>query len=52
MRQEGITTRLQRGQSLGQIARAHRISRTTVGRVLREQTSSSPVPKGLEKPAC
>jgi DNA invertase Pin-like site-specific DNA recombinase len=29
-----------RGQSLGQIARAHRISRTTVHRVLQEQTTS------------
>ena len=49
---EAIARDRQRGQSLGQIARAHRISRTTVGRVLREQTSSSPVPKGLERPAC
>ncbi len=41
-----------RGQSLGQIARVHRISRTTVRRVLCEkQLFSSPVPKGFEKPA-
>ena len=37
-----------RGQRVGQIARAHRISRTTVRRVLCEkQPLPSPVPKGL-----
>jgi DNA invertase Pin-like site-specific DNA recombinase len=40
------------GQSLNQIARAHRISRTTVRRVLSEKPPlTSPVPKSLEKPA-
>ena len=42
-----------RGQSLGQIARAHRISRTTVRRVLCEKRPlSSPVPKGSENQPC
>jgi len=41
-----------RGQSLGQIARTHRISRTTVRRVLCEKKLvSGSVPKGFERPA-
>jgi DNA invertase Pin-like site-specific DNA recombinase len=40
----------QRDQSLGQLAKAHRISRTTVRRILCEkQLPSSPVPKGALK---
>ena len=41
-----------RGQSLGQIARTHRISRTTVRRVLCEKKLvSGSVPKSFERPA-
>jgi DNA invertase Pin-like site-specific DNA recombinase len=38
---EAICRDRQRGQSLGQIAREHRISRTTVHRVLHEHTPTS-----------
>lgn len=38
---EAILTDRRHGQSLGQIARAHRISRTTVHRVLHEHASTS-----------
>ncbi len=49
---EAILQDRRRGQSLGQIARTYRISRTTVRRVLCEKKPlASPVPKGLEKPA-
>jgi len=42
----------QRGQSLGQLAKAHRVSRTTVRRILCEKKLiSSSVPKSFEKPA-
>lgn len=43
----------QSGQSLSQLAQSYRVSRTTIHRVLAERTSSqtTPVPKGLEKPA-
>jgi len=41
-----------RGQSIGQIAKAHRISRTTVHRVLSQKTPQpEAVPKGVEKTA-
>src|ERR1035441_3046446 len=39
----------QNGQSLGQLAKAHLVSRTTIHRVLGEQIAA--VTKGLEKPA-
>ena len=39
---EAICRDRQHGQSLGQIAREHRISRTTVHRVLHEHTPTSP----------
>jgi DNA invertase Pin-like site-specific DNA recombinase len=39
----------QNGQSLGQLAKTHLVSRTTIHRVLGEQIPA--VPKGLEKPA-
>jgi len=42
---EGILRDRQHGRSLGQIAREHRISRTTVHRVLNQQKAV--VPKGL-----
>jgi len=42
---EGILRDRQHGRSLGQIAREHRISRTTVHRVLNQQRAA--VPKGL-----
>jgi Mor family transcriptional regulator len=45
----------QRGQSLGQLAKGYRVSRTTISRVVGQTTRSSqqastwPVPKGLGK---
>ena len=36
-----------RGMSLTQLAKAYRISRTSVCRILREQRSDAPVPKGV-----
>ncbi len=42
----------QRGQSLGQLAKAHRVSRITVRRILCEKKLvSSSVPKSFEQPA-
>ena len=48
---EAIVRDRQRGQSLGQIARTYRISRTTVHRVVHdEMPAQGTVPKGLSKP--
>ena len=45
---EAILRDRQHGQSLGQIARTHRISRATVHRVVHEQMAAEPaVPKGV-----
>jgi DNA invertase Pin-like site-specific DNA recombinase len=44
----------QSGQSLAQLAKAHRVSRSTIGRVLLENARTSPetaVPKGVENAA-
>lgn len=47
---EAILSDHQRGQSIGQIARSHRISRTTVHRLLHLKTEpAGAVPKGLGK---
>ena len=44
---EAILLERRRGQSLGQIARSHGISRASVHRVLHQYID--PVPKGVEK---
>ena len=44
LNREAILRDHQRGQSLGQIARLHRISRTTVQRVLKQTTSNNQEP--------
>ena len=44
----------QAGQSLGQLAKLHRVSRSTIGRVLQEHARTGPetaVPKGVENVA-
>jgi DNA invertase Pin-like site-specific DNA recombinase len=49
---DAILMNRKRGQSLGQIAKSHRISRTTVHRVLSETSPvQSGVPEGVRKPA-
>jgi DNA invertase Pin-like site-specific DNA recombinase len=45
---EAIVRDRRRGQSLGQIAKAHNISRATVHRVIHEEMpAQTPVPKGV-----
>jgi DNA invertase Pin-like site-specific DNA recombinase len=49
---EAILADRRRGQSIGQIAKAHRISRTTVHRVLsQKEPQPEAVPKGVENTA-